>query len=42
MDHPVGLSNAGAKEVQIGETSAQRLGTGRLGGRRGRVGAGEG
>ncbi len=41
VDHPVGLGGAGAKDVQVGEGSPERLGAGRLGGQRGRVGAGE-
>ncbi len=42
VDHAVGLGGAGAQDVQIGETSAQRLGAGLLGGPRRGVGAGEG
>jgi len=41
VDHPVGLSSAGAEDVQVGETSPERLGAGRLDGQRGSVGAGE-
>ena len=41
VDHPVGLRGAGAEDVQVGESSPERLGAGRLGGQRRRVGAGE-
>ena len=41
VDHPVGLGGAGAQDVQVGEGAPERLGAGRLGGQRGRVGAGE-
>jgi hypothetical protein len=34
VDHPVGLRGAGAQDVEVGEPSPQRLGAGRLGGRR--------
>jgi len=41
VDHPVGRSGADVKDVQIGESSPERLGAGRLGGQRRRVGASE-
>jgi hypothetical protein len=41
VDHPVGLSGAGAEDAQIGEGSPERLGAGRLGAQRRRVGSGE-
>jgi hypothetical protein len=41
VDHPVSLSDAGAKDAQVGDGSPERLGPGRLGGQRRRVGTGE-
>ena len=41
VDHPVGLSSTGAEDVQVGETSPERLGANRLDGQRGCVGAGQ-
>ena len=38
MDHSVGLSRAGPQDVQVGEASSQRLGTGCLGRQRGLIG----
>ncbi len=41
VDHAVGFGNAGAKDIEVGESPPQSLGAGCLGGLSRRVGAGE-